>query len=435
MSSLDSTVQKYLALYAEPALQHLNLTQTPEFDSVLVLPIFDESTENLNRFLSLSGAQKKMMIWVFNCPDSALAKEQQRTQNVMHDYIRMFSAVELGQSADGASGVYFAQLDDSLTVYILDRCSKGREIPAKQGVGLARKLGMDLGLKLIDQQCFNGGESVAWLHSSDADVTLPPGYFNVCVPSETTSAIIYPFEHQAESGFEQSMALYDFSLRYYVGQLKQAGSPYAFHTIGSLIAVTPLAYAQVRGMPKRAGAEDFYLLNKLAKVGQVVSLGLPVIQIRGRPSHRVPFGTGPSLVKLQEMDDSLAQYVFYHPEIFCALKHLLAIISEAAQPISSAVVLFGLLSERMPKEMAEHAISSLTVLNIEKQFMHLSQKKTAVQFIQGFHTWFDAFISLRFIHEMRDLAYPSVNFSALKQYLNSSGVDVESYSKLTNLGI
>ena len=146
MSSLDSTVQKYLALYAEPALQHLNLTQTPEFDSVLVLPIFDESTENLNRFLSLSGAQKKMMIWVFNCPDSALAKEQQRTQNVMHDYIRMLSAVELGQSADGASGVYFAQLDDSLTVYILDRCSKGREIPAKQGVGLARKLGMDLGL-------------------------------------------------------------------------------------------------------------------------------------------------------------------------------------------------------------------------------------------------------------------------------------------------
>jgi hypothetical protein len=435
LSHLNKTIKKYLSTYAEPELQSLRFTKTSHFESLLVLPIFDESIENLARFLQLKSAKKVVMVWVFNCPDNAQTAEQLRTQAVMHHFIDACNAQKVGQKSQQDSGVYFTQVSELLGLYILDRCSAGHAIPAKQGVGLARKLGLDFGLKLIVRQSESGGEQVAWLHSSDADVVLPQDYFNVPTPEDSTSAIIYPFEHHAEQGYEQSMTLYDFALRYYVDQLKWAGSPYAFHTIGSLIAVTPLAYAQVRGMPKRSGAEDFYLLNKLAKVGDVVSLESPVITIAGRPSHRVPFGTGPALVKLQGMNNPIETYTFYHPEIFSALKQLLVIVSEAEQPIASAEVLFSQLHDKMPKAMVEHVVMTLKILKLEKQFEHLSQKKTQAQFVQGFHTWFDAFVTLRFIHVMRDQAYSSVNLATLSQYLNSHGVNVESYSSVTSLGI
>ncbi len=66
--------------------------------------------------------------------------------------------------------------------------------------------------------------------------------------------------------------LYELSLRYYVAGMKFARSPYAFHTIGSSMAVSPVHYARVRGFPKREAGEDFYLLNKLAKLGSVLEL-------------------------------------------------------------------------------------------------------------------------------------------------------------------
>jgi len=435
LSQLDKTIKKYLSTYAEPALQQLSIVQVSEFESVLVLPIFDEPIENLNRFLELNDPKKIVMIWVFNSPDNVQTDEQQRTQVSMNHFVGKLNAQELSQNSQQSSGVYFSQVNESLGLYVLDRCSEGRAIPAKQGVGLARKLGMDFGLKLIAQQTEQDGKQVSWLHSSDADVVLPQDYFNVLDPEGSTSAIVYPFEHHSEKGYEQSMALYDLSLRYYVDQLKWSGSPYAFHTIGSLIAVTPLGYAQVRGMPKRSGAEDFYLLNKLAKVGRVLSLESPVIKISGRPSHRVPFGTGPALVKLQEMDDPLSTYTYYHPEIFSALKQLLVTVSEAEQSIASADVLFHQLRDRMPTERAEYVISTLRALKAEKQFEHLSQKKTKAQFVQGFHTWFDAFVTLRFIHLMRDQVYPSVNLATLTQHLNSNGVNFEHYPRIASLGI
>ena len=66
--------------------------------------------------------------------------------------------------------------------------------------------------------------------------------------------------------------LYEYSLRYYVAGLTYAQSPYAFHTIGSTMAVNAEHYASVRGFPRREAGEDFYLLNKLAKVGSVHTL-------------------------------------------------------------------------------------------------------------------------------------------------------------------
>ena len=436
--SLNSskTIDKYLATYAEPDIQALNESLTialdananqHAFSAVLVIPIFDEPIENIRHFLSFQLHQSTVFIWVFNCPAHASADEQQRTQDVMKYFIEDLKATCVVPD----SNFYCAQVSKNKRVLILDYCSQGKNLPSKQGVGLARKLGMDLALMLVQRQYQQHGKWVSFIHSSDADVTLPANYFNSPVLSKNCSAIVYPFQHIAYEGYEQAIALYDISLRYYVDQLKRAGSPYAFHTIGSLIAVAPLAYAQVRGMPKRSGAEDFYLLNKLAKVGEVVSLAEPTLRILARPSHRVPFGTGPALNKISEMAEPLSEYTYYQPKIFDALKCLLDFVSESEQTIASVDMFYSQLHARIPNYLAEQIIQTLRMLKFDKQFIHLSGKSDSGQFAQAFHTWFDAFITLRFIHIMRDNFYPNISLIALK----NKEVTLESYPEFSALGI
>ena len=64
----------------------------------------------------------------------------------------------------------------------------------------------------------------------------------------------------------KAIICYEIFLRYYVLGLKFAKSDYAFHTIGSTMLCTPDAYVKVEGMNKRKAAEDFYFLEKLAKI-------------------------------------------------------------------------------------------------------------------------------------------------------------------------
>ena len=96
---------------------------------------------------------------------------------------------------------------------------------------------------------------------------------------------------------------------------------YGFTTIGSLITVNPEHYAKVRGFPKRDAAEDFYLLNKMAKVGAVRSIQAPIVEIEARLSTRVPFGTGPALAKI--LESGIEDYLFYHPMVFEELRAFL----------------------------------------------------------------------------------------------------------------
>ena len=82
----------------------------------------------------------------------------------------------------------------------------------------------------------------------------------------------------------------------------------------------PHAYAAVRGFPKRSAAEDFYLLNKIRKVGLVHSLNAQPIQLTMRASKRVPFGTGPAVEKIMTMND-IWQMPTYDPAVFTELRN------------------------------------------------------------------------------------------------------------------
>ena len=115
---------------------------------------------------------------------------------------------------------------------LVDRFSEGRHLPAKGGVGFARKIGVDLALALIHRQRIH----TTWIHCTDADVQLPATYFarsnSLQDNAWKISALVYPFSHSDDQDKSESrevvMAtlLYELSLRYYVAGMKRVWFSY-----------------------------------------------------------------------------------------------------------------------------------------------------------------------------------------------------------------
>ncbi len=417
MSVTDQkTLMKYLSSYAEPEARAA-LPELPYFRHVLVVPVFDESLSAIEKVLAAGCDRSSLTVLVFNVPESAAPAARARTQESLNELLARYAFTECGD------GVFVVSFQDGQSLLVLDRVSDGKSLPAKQGVGLARKLGLDIALALSWRQQLSGKPMPAWLHCSDADVVFPLNYFDIAEPKVGQVASVYDFEHVAEPGWEVTTKLYDFRLRYYVAALAWAGSTYAFHTIGSTLAVTPQAYAIVRGMPRRSGGEDFYFLNKLAKIGTVRSLEAPRLQIAGRPSDRVPFGTGPALSKIADLDDPIRDYRLYHPRCFALLSVLLAKVKTLSQAlmskrISSDINVGTHLTERCREALDDSQFaalqSALASLGIERFWKHL-QGQSGQNLETAFNAWFDAFITLKFVHHLRDQVYPNLALSELSK--------------------
>jgi hypothetical protein len=368
-----AAVGKYLLRRAEPEARG-TLPFNEVFGHVLVIPTFGEG-ENLLRALESvpPGPMGDVLtIVVVNARASSPA-------SVHDDNRRSLAALE--------------RLSRSRALLVIDRASPGRFFPERQGVGLARKIGTDVALALSAA----GLVRSAWIHGTDADAVLPGDYFERS--DESAAALLYPFAHDASRRPEltEASALYEISLRYYVAGLSFARSPYAFHTVGSTIAVRASSYAAAQGYPRRDAAEDFYLLNKLAKTGRVQRLAGSPIRLEARISDRVPFGTGRALARLQASNDSLR---LYHPEIFEQLASWLDVLegfaSSRGDPrarISTATAL-GAALERM---------GAWTAL---REAAHRSKGPEALR--RRLHIWFDAFRTLKLIHALRDLGLPSL---------------------------
>jgi hypothetical protein len=199
----------------------------------------------------------------------------------------------------------------------------------KWGVGLARKTGMDEALRR-----FNSIEkSEGVIVSLDADCIVEKNYFtsiceNLLKKKEHTACSIY-FEHPL-SGKEypeknyKYIILYELHLRYYLQALKFSSFPYAFHTVGSAIAVKAGQYVKAGGMNRRQAGEDFYFIQNLVRTDGYFSLNTTVVRPSPRESYRVPFGTGPSITKL--MDDRSDQLLTYNIDAFIELRQLFSTV-------------------------------------------------------------------------------------------------------------
>jgi hypothetical protein len=225
-----------------------------------------------------------------------------------------------------------------VTLLPIDRCTIGKEFPEKQGVGLARKIGADILLKLY----FDKTIKSPWFRTTDADVEVPLDYlaplkwrspvagFGDALPL----ALTYPFQHalNPKDPVEmKALEAYESFLHFYVKGLKWAGSPYAFYAIGSTLAFTAEGYTLVRGFPKREAAEDFHFLNKMARVGHIAEISSEPIRIAQRRSQRVPFGTGRSTITISELFRENKPYLVFDPHSFLWLKELLSRIEQLAK--------------------------------------------------------------------------------------------------------
>ncbi|MEE9254615.1 MAG: hypothetical protein V3U43_06745, partial [Pseudomonadales bacterium] len=205
-------------------------------------------------------------------------------------------------------------------------------------------------------------------------------------------------------------------LRLYVLGLFEAGSPWAFHTVGSVLKVSLPHYGKVHGFPKRAAGEDFYLMNKLAKSGFIENLVSEPVRISDRASSRVPFGTGPAISATAERNP--LDFPVYHPDIFRLLKPWLSHLGMLCEE-RDTVVARGLIAWLRERGVASVILDALNAVDADEIFRRSSaQHRRPAQLIRSLHTWFDAFKTMRSIHRVRAAQYGDVTLGrALGEFL------------------
>lgn len=417
-------LKKYLEHYCEPEAQKLSGFPL-QYQHVLVIPCHDESIDSILDLLRLQETKGAVLIiLVINSPDSLNTAE---SDLLLWDALQ--SRYPIIWSADQETRLY-ALPNTENALLVIDRFSESRQIPQHQGVGLARKIGADIACRLI----YDSKITSRWIHSTDADVELPQGYFQSSQAHPDSAALIYPFQHRySDPNIQPLIELYEFKLRYYVAALQWCGSHYGFHTIGSLICIDANRYAQVRGFPKRNAAEDFYLLNKLAKVGSIRTLKEPTVRIEARLSTRVPFGTGPALNSIKSLEQPQQQYRFYHPHIFMDLARWQSLVvplwharahyqQHGLHPTLKALI-EALDSNTAGDDAGGDAAATLQAkrlavvlgsLKLDAFLVHgFKQCSTQLAFQKQISHWFDGFKTLRFIHQMRDHYFEDIRLRDL----------------------
>ena len=393
----------YFETHAEPEAHHaLELVGGESFRHAVVIPAFDESESVLDDvFAHVRSLAETLLIVVVNVPEGASADAATRTRRLL----RTLTEHQVDRQSHRQVSLGDGRGLDGSNLLLVDLCDEHR--PTKrQGVGRARKAGTDIAHALA----LHGQLDSPWVHVTDADVVLPADYLDVEPESKDVSCAIYPFTHA-----ERALA-YELRLRLYVLGLSAAGSPWAFHTLGSILKINLTHYAKVHGFPKRAAGEDFYLLNKLAKSGFIENLVSEPVLISGRASSRVPFGTGPAISASTQRNP--LERRAYHPDIFPLMKPWLThlgMLWEARENLAA----HGLISWLSEHGVAPVMLNALGALDADEIFRRSSaQCRRPAQLIRTLHTWFDAFKTMRTIHRVRAAGYEDTAVGyALAQYL------------------
>jgi len=396
-------IDKYLAQYA---LLPTDPPLPPErWQHVLVAPCFNEAPGFIALWQSEFKQTSLLIILVLNRPESSA--------DTINDPVRL--ALNEYSSTALQSGYSLHQLSHSCSVLCIDLEAIEGATPSKEGVGRARRVGCDLALWLHRK----GVIESPWIYSGDADALWPAQLFTTDWPN-ATSAVVVPFTHRsspAQSSADnptgaviEATLLYELKLLHYALHLQRIGSIYGFHTLGSSCVFSGEAYAAVRGMPLRNAAEDFYLLNKLAKVAPIHSAQGDGVIIAPRISTRVPFGTGPAVDKLLGVGDLYREPLFYDAHCFDVLAKLRALFDDwveiaAPDPRQQLGQCFG-------PAMGADLHELLSTWHYLDALAHIRRAGAGpAQRIQHSTTWFDGFKILKIIHHLRDRYYPNVTFN------------------------
>jgi Glycosyl transferase family group 2 len=286
-------------------------------------------------------------------------------------------------------------------LYWVNAVSPGLELPAKQGVGLARKIGLDLALSYL-----NYTTNDPLLICLDADTLVQPDYLAAVTrhfADATCGGASIPYRHRPAMDLAGQTAIdrYELFLRSYVLGLKLAGSPYAFHTVGSAMACRVSAYVTAGGMNRRQAGEDFYFLQQVHKTSGVTPMAGTVVHPSPRASRRVPFGTGRAVGEM--LEQGTTRLLFYQPELFFLLGNWLQLAAQEEEwSGAELLVKSGDISPHL-QSFLDGAGFTATWDNLKRHNPVKDRRMAA------FHGWFDAFRTMRLLHHLTDAAYPRIS--------------------------
>lgn len=209
---------------------------------------------------------------------------------------------------------------DDMELRVLDHSTSG-VARKQQGVGWARKL--------LFEAIASEHDDNELIVSLDADTDFAPTYLesvrSVLSAHPYSSALAVPYYHPlgGHDVHDRAMLRYEIYMRHYLLNLLAINSPYAFTALGSAMAFPLWAYRRVGGITPLQGGEDFYLMQKFAKTGHLLLSCPDAVRPQGRPSARVPFGTGPAIAKgIDAMEEA---YPLYPHEAFEAVAETCAL--------------------------------------------------------------------------------------------------------------
>lgn len=392
--------RKYLERYAEPEARFA-AEINERYGAALIVPLRREDVgflENLAPACVAAG-ERVLLIAVVNAAVDAEAAVHQQNIHLLRELNERLLPRRVLPTLEGTAARAVLGRTGACDVLLIDRASSGRCLAAGEGVGVARRIGVDVAFALHEQ----GKLALPWLCCTDADADLPSGYFPAIAAIQPSSAsgvrrvgLSLPFWHSpsGDAAIDRATVEYEISLRYYALGLASIGSAYAYQSMGSSLCVLADAYAEVRGFPRRDAGEDFYLLDKLAKLGSVHRPPVEPIRIWSRVSDRVPFGTG------RRVSDLIAgeQITLYHPRCFELLGVALGALRRAVAAKNEEMLLSTLASK-----LDAGSVGAVSTVLEELQVFEALRDMLGASPDAGVRerrllTWFDALRTLRFIH-------------------------------------
>ena len=405
MGKGKNVVKKYIdrrildsALIDIPPLEGLDL--------IIVVPAYKESLEDLLMLCSSLENQSSKhgfeLIIVINNPISDTG------------------AFELNQKVL-SSKQQFNKFD--FPIHFIDKTNLADS--KKTGVGLARKIGLDEGLRRFDSMDKDG-----ILVCLDADCVVAPTYLEEIIQHFSLypkfNAVSIGFKHRIDelkdSEEYEAIIDYELHLRYYIHIQSWLDLPFAFQTVGSAIAVRSDAYAAEGGMPVLQAGEDFYFLHKFIRNDSCNNLAKAIVFPSGRVSDRVPFGTGRAVGDMLKSD--LLNYKSYNPKSFVLLKSDL-------DTIFSSYPNFDNIEAKLNKQSYEYFESGELKEKLNECLANTSSKTA---FTKRFYQWFDAFRLMKYLHFMRDIHFQDLDLMiAVEEFLKLSGSEFKATNALDAL--
>lgn len=135
-----------------------------------------------------------------------------------------------------------------------------------------------------------------------------------------------------------------------------------------------------------------------------------MVELSGRVSDRVPFGTGPAVAELAQSRAPGQSKLFYNPDSFHALARLLSNLQLLCE---------GCELEALP-DLPVAAVAALRRLGIDRALQHChAHSADPASWQKHFHQWFDGFRTLKFIHAMRDSGLPDLDLQQSRSHERS----------------